>query len=74
MGQGLREDQVAVYKADMYVVERERATDADPKYPQIYKVIDVKSGAGNKQTQLLGAGRLKRDTTEGEDINFKKPV
>ena len=74
MGQGLREDQVAVYKADMYVVERERATDADPKYPQIYKVIDVKSGAGNKTTQLLGAGRLKRDTTEGEDINFKKPV
>lgn len=74
MGQGLTNDQVAVYKADMYVVERERATDADPKYPKIYKVLNATSGSGNKTTQLLGAGRLKRDTTEGEDINFKSPV
>ena len=71
---GLQGDQVAVYKADMYVVERERAMDMAPVYPDVYKVIEASEGAGNKTTQLLGAGRLKRDTVELEDINFKSPV
>jgi len=71
---GLREDQVAVYKADMYKVERERAVEADPVYPKVYKVKDGLKGAGDKYTQLLGAGRLTRHTVDNQDINFKNPV
>lgn len=71
---GLTADQVAVYKADMYKVERERAFEAKPIYSEIYKVVDGLKGAGDKCTQLLGAGRLTRHTVENQDINFKAPV
>jgi len=71
---GLTGDQVAVYKADMYKVERERAMEADAVYPKVFKVKDGLKGAGDKYTQLLGAGRLSRHTVENQDINFKAPV
>ena len=71
---GIRPDQVALYKKDMYKAEREGLAQVTPKYPEIYSVMPTGTGAGDKDTQLLGAGRLERHTAEGQDINFKAPV
>ena len=71
---GLRADQLAIYKKDMYKAEREGGMSVTAKYPEIYKVLTGIKGAGDKETQLLGAGRLERHTVEGQDINFKAPV
>ena len=71
---GLRTDQVALYKADMYKTEQDTKKELKPKYPEVYKVEKATSGAGNKETQLLGAGRLERKTEENAEINFKSPV
>lgn len=70
----LRADQVAIYKRDMYKAEREGMIQVTPKCPEIYTIKEYTDGAGDKQTQLLGAGRLQRHTTEGQDIQFKSPV
>lgn len=70
----LRADQVAVYKKDMYKAEREGMIEVTPKAPDVYRILPAGTGAGDKRTQLLGAGRLIRHTTEGQDIQFKSPV
>ena len=70
----IRADQIAIYKKDMYKSEREGMIEVEPKYPILYRVIPNNTGAGDKRTQLLGAGRLTRHETEGQDINFKSPV
>jgi len=71
---GLRADQTALYLADMYKAERETYKEIETKYNQVYKVVNSVEGAGDKSTQVLGAGKLKRHTTDGEDITFKSPV
>jgi hypothetical protein len=70
----LTADQVALYKKDMYVAQREAMIQVAPKVPDIFKMLPTQKGAGDKETQLLGAGRLTRHTTEGQDILFKSPV
>lgn len=70
----IRADQVAIYKKDMYKAEREGMIEVSPKAPEVYRVIPGCTGAGDKRTQLLGAGRLTRHTAEGQDILFKSPV
>ena len=70
----IRADQVAIYKKDMYKAEREGMIEVDPKAPQVYNILPGATGAGDKRTQLLGAGRLNRHTSEGQDIQFKSPV
>ena len=70
----LRADQEAIYKKDMYKAEREGMIQVEPKVPQVYTVIPSNYGAGDKRTQLLGAGRLTRHTTEGQNIVFKSPA
>ena len=71
---GIRADQVAIYKKDMYKAEREGMAQVTPKVPEVFRILTGIQGAGDKETQLLGAGRLTRHTTEGQDINFKAPV
>jgi hypothetical protein len=71
---GLRADQIALYTKDMYKAEREGFKEADPRYPDVYKVVNNVKGAGDKITQILGAGALARHTVEGQDIVFKAPV
>lgn len=70
----IRADQVAIYKRDMYIAEREGMIQVTPKVPEIFTMLTYKTGAGDKRTQLLGAGRLNRHTVEGQDILFKSPV
>ncbi len=70
----LRADQIALYKRDMYKAEREGMIQVTPKVPDVYNVLTYTDGAGDKRTQLLGAGRLIRHTSEGQDIQFKSPV
>lgn len=72
---GLRADQIALYTKDMYKAEREGYKEEAVVYPDIYKVKsgDV-TGAGHKETQILGAGDLARHTVEGQDIVYKSPV
>jgi len=71
---GLRDDQVALYLKDMYKAEREGYTEQPTAYDQVFKVVTGAEGAGDKVTQILGAGPLTRHTVEGQDINFKSPV
>ena len=71
---GIRADQTALYLNDMYKASRESYQEVDTKYNQIFKVVNNVEGAGDKITQVLGAGKLKRHTIEGEDVTFKSPV
>jgi len=71
---GIKDDQVALYLKDMYKAEREGYTEQPTTYNQVYKVKTGADGAGDKVTQILGAGPLTRHTVEGQDINFKSPV
>ena len=71
---GLRDDQVALYLKDMYKAEREGYTEQPTAYDRVLKVVTGAEGAGDKVTQILGAGPLTRHTVEGQDINFKSPV
>lgn len=71
---GLRADQVALYVKDMYKAEYDSEKEVDPVHPKVYKVVSKGiTGAGHKETQLLGAGDLEEHTVEGQDINFKSP-
>lgn len=74
MAAGLRAEQQALYVKDMYKAEYESYTETPTVHDKIYKVVTKGvTGAGNKETQLLGAGDLERHTVEGQDINFKSP-
>lgn len=71
---GLRADQVALYLQDMYAAERESYEEMPTVHDRVFKVVPVNKGAGDKITQILGAGDLTRHTVEGQDINYKAPV
>lgn len=71
---GLRADNINLYIKDMYKCEREGYLEESTVYNRVYKVVSAASGAGDKVTQLLGAGPLERHTVEGQDVNFKSPV
>lgn len=73
---GLRADQVALYLKDMYKAEHESYIAEPTMYDKIYKVMQGNqvSGAGDKNTQILGAGDLRRHASENQDIVYKSPV
>ena len=71
---GIRADQVALYLKDMYKAEREGYEEQPTVYNKVFKVKTGVDGAGDKVTQILGAGPLSRHTVEGQDIDFKSPV
>jgi len=71
---GIRTDQLALYVKDMYKAEREGYLEAPTVYDKVYKVKSDAFGAGDKNTQILGAGDLVRHTAEGQDVQFKSPV
>jgi hypothetical protein len=43
-------------------------------YDKVFKTVTARKAPGDKATQLLGAGSLRRHTVEGQDINFRSPV
>lgn len=57
----------------MYAAERESYQEIETGHDKIFKVVDVDKAAGDKVTQILGAGDLTRHTTEGQDVVFKSP-
>lgn len=71
---GLRNDQLALYTKDMYKAEREGYQEIKLVHPDVFKVKTGVTGAGDKSTQILGAGDLRRNTVEGQDIIFKSPI
>jgi len=71
---GIRADQVALYTKDMYKAEREGYKQADTMWDKIFMVKNGVTGAGDKQTQILGAGALTRHTAENQQIVFKSPI
>ena len=71
---GLRADQLALYMQDMYAAERESYAEMPTVHDQIFKVENVDKGAGDKITQILGAGDLTRHEVEGQGVNYKSPV
>ncbi len=74
MAVGIRADQLALYKAEMYKVEREKAIEIDPVYKKVFKVENIKKGAGDKYTQMLNGSGFVKHTTEGQDFVFRAPV
>lgn len=70
----VRDDEIALYRKDLYVAAFEKYEEADVKYKNIFKVNNNVTGAGDKYTQLLGAGQLTRHTVEGQDIDYVSPV
>jgi len=74
MALGLTGDQVAIFKKEMYDIERETPDIGEPKYREIFKIKDFKSGAGTKFTQTLVPGDFTRHTVENQDINFRSPT
>lgn len=72
---GLRADEVALYRKDLYKAEREGLKEKPTMYDKIYKVVtgNQVDGPGNKETQLMGPGALTRHTAEGQNINFVSP-
>lgn len=71
---GIRADQQALYVKDMYKAEREGFMEEEVMYSQVYSVVNGVTGAGDKATQILGAGNLRRHTVENDKIQFKSPV
>lgn len=73
---GLRTDQTNLYIKDMYKVAFDVREKKDPKYPMIFNVKKGKdvTGAGTKETQLLGADELDLEDAEGTDISFVSPI
>lgn len=71
---GIRGDQVNLYLQDMYKAERESYGEEDTMFDKIFKTEKAKKAAGDKCTQILGAGDLKRHTAEDQDIDFKSPI
>lgn len=71
---GLTQEQLALYTKDMYKAQREGYKEMPTKYNELFKVVTGVTGAGDKMTQILGAGRLTRHTTEDQKITFKAPV
>jgi len=71
---GLTLDQLALYTKDMYKAQREGFKEMPTKYNELFSVKKGVTGAGDKMTQILGAGRLTRHTSEDQKINFKSPI
>ncbi len=71
---GLRADQLALYKKDMYVAEREGYKEVPTTYDKVFLTKDSVKGAGDKVSQILGAGPLARHATEGQAVDYKAPV
>lgn len=71
---GVRSDLISVFMKDSYKAVFEAYDKEDTVYDQIYQVKTGVSGAGDKSTQLIGAGPLTRHTSEGQDVQFKSPV
>jgi hypothetical protein len=71
---GIRLDQTAIYLNDMYKTEYESFKAEETKYDKIFKVVTARKAPGDKHTQLLGAGNLRRHTAEGQDIIFRSPI
>lgn len=71
---GVRGDQVSLYLQDMYKAQRETYMEADTMFDKIFKVVTAKKAAGDKNTQILGAGALKRHTAENQNVEYKTPV
>ena len=73
---GIRGDQVALYLRDMYKAEHESYTQEPTQYDKVYKVVSGSQvqGAGDKNTQILGAGDLTRHKSENQDVIYKSPV
>lgn len=71
---GVRLDNPSLYAKDMYKAAYEVIDAVDTVYDKVFKVEGGKTGAGDKNTQLLGLGDLQRHTVEGQDIDFQSPT
>ena len=71
---GVRLDNTSLYAKDMYKAAYEVINEADTMYDKIFKVVSGVNGAGDKSTQLLGLGDIKKHDAEGEDIDFESPT
>jgi len=71
---GIRDNQIPLYKKDMYKAEREGYQEENTYYDKVFKVKTSVKGAGDKSYQILGADKLVRHTVDGQSIDYKAPV
>jgi hypothetical protein len=74
MGDGTRSGLPSIYVKDMYKVKFQNDKAATMRHKEIFQYVGSADGAGDKETQLIGAGDLERHTAEGQDINFSSPA
>lgn len=74
MGDGTRSGLPSIYLKDMYKVKFKDEKAAPMRHKEIFMYVPSATGAGDKETELLGAGSLERHTAEGQDINFSSPA
>lgn len=70
----LATDQIALMEKSMYEVARESFKEIPVVYPKVYKVVEGATGGGDRMTQLLGADKLRQNTSENQAFQFKSPV
>jgi len=70
----LSEEIIAIQRKDMYKAQFEGYKETPAKYSEIFSIKNGVTGGGDKETQLLGAGRLTRHTTADQKTNFKAPT
>jgi hypothetical protein len=71
---GVRSDNTAIYMKDSYKAAFKTYDKVETVFDKVYSVKTGVTGAGDKMTQLIGAGPLERHLVEGQDIKFKSPV
>jgi len=71
---GQRSDLTAIYMKESYKAVFESYDRVETVFDKVFSVKTGVSGAGDKITQLIGAGPLTRHTVEGQDVQFKSPV
>lgn len=70
----LTSEQMAIYEKDMYPVMNEKYKRKPTKYQEIYSLKSDATGAGDKDTQLLGADKFKQKDSQGQGFTFRSPV
>jgi hypothetical protein len=71
---GVRSDNTAIYMKDSYKAAFKAYDKVETVFDKVYSVKTGVTGAGDKSTQLIGAGPLTRHLVEGQDIKFNSPV
>ncbi len=70
----LTSDQMELYEKNLYLVMNERYKKKATKYQEIFSLKPDATGAGDKNTQILGADKFRKKSAQGQGFQFRSPV